>query len=298
MQRPRPPIASDVFNRRLPLEPVSALHRGRPLRPAELGFPSPADEDLLSDSEDCLRRQLASASLCETPWESSLPGPLPQPPVASFFPVASPTPSLDSRYDLGMNAIVGGALPPTNVSLPTPPIAKAGRNLRLPSFDLLGIANPRPDRITSNPEQMFSLCGGGSLSQSGDPLHMHDTSLSNAHSGILPDRPGNFPAVSSSHFKPNHKPVHHFIHTFTPPDESGTLDWSSLARVTTQAVESPASGPDRPGPSRSVSASDTRHTGASARAPVTPATLAASPWLKDALRVLSKSDESSTWMLR
>lgn len=101
---------------------------------------------------------LSPESESRSPTDSSMPGGYlsskPSRPYTSALAVAN-----DSSANSDMNLLVGGALVPAaldltcrkNVHLP-----KAGPGLQLPSFELLGIANPHPDR----PGSLLHLDGG------------------------------------------------------------------------------------------------------------------------------------------
>lgn len=169
------------------------------------------------------------------------PGTSPLPAAVTGVPPETPTPSRDD-IELQLYA------PPPNLdllsSIPagplTPPAAKAGHNLKLPSFEMLGIAAPHPDRIGSNFHDQAALIGAGPLSKPEDPLHLTSPELSRpqlpsfgSHSRITPD---DSTGSVSSH-DPSRKLALPTAGTpFTPPDDSKIIDWGSFAGVRTAAA--------------------------------------------------------------
>lgn len=178
----------------------------------QLAFPSPADENFsLEGPEDAVYKLPAPTSLLD---QTAF---IPQavPPVASpGGPLSdTPTPLQETQPDIPALGIHSAILPPADVA--TPPLVKAAHNLRLPSFDLLGIAAPHPDRIGQNTDPLFPILGAGPLSKPEDPLH----------------------ALS-----PAQKRIPTYIPTFTPPDHSPscTINWGAFPPIVRTAVmESP-----------------------------------------------------------
>ncbi|KAF2020144.1 hypothetical protein BU24DRAFT_431684 [Aaosphaeria arxii CBS 175.79] len=127
----------------------------------------------------------------------------------------------------------------TDVSPATCPlITTKSLNLRLPSFDLLGIAAPHPDRIAVHSPSSFSPLGAGPLSKPEDPLHALSPSL------IEPERqlPQIDGTVDSSPPSPEaaRAKVQRLVPVVTPPNEEpGTFNWGSFVNVGTAAVGSP-----------------------------------------------------------
>jgi hypothetical protein len=118
-------------------------------------------------------------------------------------------------------------------SLPTPSIAKV-HNLRLPSFETLGIAAPHPDRFPLHSQYSFSSLGAGPLSKPEDPLH----ALSPL--GRLPQLDGADDAIASTP-APAKAHIEQLVPVVTPPSEPGMLNWGAFVNVRTAGVGSPPS---------------------------------------------------------
>jgi hypothetical protein len=174
-----------------------------------------------------------SASVLQEP---SLVDPtLPQPfPLPSPSPQDLPSPLQERRPDLGFS-FAGNVLPSPAPSLPTPPIVKNAHNLRLPSFDLLGIASPHPDRIPLQSISSFSPLGAGPLSKPEDPLHVLSPPLGRLHKLDGAVEPfTTTPQSARAH-------VEHLVPVITPPAEPGTLHWGSFVNVRPAGLGSPPS---------------------------------------------------------
>ncbi|KAF2119480.1 hypothetical protein BDV96DRAFT_346700 [Lophiotrema nucula] len=154
----------------------------------------------------------------------------------------------EHRLDLDLS-FAASALPSTDVSLPTPPIAKTTHNLRLPSFNVLGIAAPHPDRIQlQRSAPSFSSLGAGPLSKPDDPLHADSPPLSRPHQfGGVGEPAASSPVASRSQ-------IEHLIPTVTPPNEPGTFNWGSFVNVKTAGVGSPPSSDPGVSPSLIIAA--------------------------------------------
>ncbi|KAF2139237.1 uncharacterized protein K452DRAFT_300312 [Aplosporella prunicola CBS 121167] len=98
--------------------------------------------------------------------------------------------------------------------------------LRLPSFDLLGIAAPHPDRFhPATALRGFSPVGAGPLSKPEDPLHAQS-----------PPRPGP---------ERERKSYEQSIDLLTPPPDPSVNYWGSFAHVRAAAMDSPPDHSDR-----------------------------------------------------
>ncbi|KAF2278949.1 uncharacterized protein EI97DRAFT_371601 [Westerdykella ornata] len=166
--------------------------------------------------------------------------PLPDPVTnltTTTTPSLPPTP-LQEHTHPDLSLAFAPALPsPPHASLPAPPIVKTAHNLRLPSFEALGIANPHPDRIQHRPLASFDHLGAGPLSKPEDPLHALSPPLARPlhHRGVAsPDH--HHPTTSPDLARPH---LEHQISTVTPPDEPGTINWGSFVNVRTVGVRSP-----------------------------------------------------------
>lgn len=163
-------------------------------------------------------------------FDASVPQPFPAP---SAPPQPLATPVLDTQPHLDLS--FAGTFLPTDVSLPSPTLLRTAPPFRLPSFDILGIAAPHPDRIPLRSTFSFSSLGAGPLSKPEDPLHALSPPLDSprqAEKAVTP------PAVSP---KARRKLLEHDVSTFTPPSELGTFNWGSLVRVKTAGAGSPPS---------------------------------------------------------
>jgi len=165
---------------------------------------------------------------------------LPQPPVLGATCSETPTPLTEHAHpDLGLESLIADDLFSTLVPLPDLPAHK--HNLRLPSFDALGIAAPHPDRKSANLENLFTPLGAGPLSKPEDPLHSSSPALARssftcgtAHRGELPTSAQEYPHTNDGR-------VGHLISTVTPPaDDHQAVDWSNGRLIMTAAMESPA----------------------------------------------------------
>ena len=189
------------------------------------------------------RRGSSSAHLNDSSalLEPSLVPPFPLP--AASLPDL-PSPLHETHPDLSLS-FAGTVLPPSNVSLPTPPIVKTSHNLRLPSFDLLGIGAPHPDRIPLHSSHSFSV-GAGPLSKPEDPLHVLSPRISQL------DGAGDLPTTTP---RPAKATVDHAVPIVTPPTEDGTFNWGTIVNVTTAALGSPPNSDSGQSPSFATVAS-------------------------------------------
>ena len=178
-------------------------------------------------------------------------------PLPSIAPQTLPTPLCEDRPDLSLS-FAGSVLPPTDVSLPTPPLVKNALNLRLPSFHALGIAAPHPDRIALTSTHSFTPLGAGPLSKPEDPLHALSPPLASTRQF------GGVEEPTTASPEAARAKVEYLVPIITPPNEPGTFNWGSFI-VRTAGLGSPPSS--EPGVSPNI------HTGASASSP-TPATAA------------------------
>lgn len=197
-------------------------------------FPSTPDEGAgVACTDDVVPCGLAPAPL--NPYASLLEPTISQPfPLPSNSPHPLPTPLHEDRPDLSRD-FAGSALPPTDVSLPTPPIVKNTHNLRLPSFDVLGIAAPHPDRIALRSKHSFSPLGAGPLSKPEDPLHALSPPLAQ------PQQFGGVDEPSPASPKATRAQVQHVVPIATPPTEPGAFNWGSFVNVKTVGWGSPPS---------------------------------------------------------
>jgi hypothetical protein len=207
------------------------------------------------------------------------PQPLPLPAAETPIQIHEDRPQFDLNF--------ADALPSANLSLPTPTLAKTAHNLRLPSFDELGIAAPHPDCFPLRTRHSFgaSALGAGPLSKPEDPLHALSPPLDHhTQADTATD-----PLFTSP--KAARAQVEHLISTFTPPSEPGTFHWGSLVSVRPAGLGSPPSSDPGVSPNLNVTASAT----APGQAPIivpTPAELSdavkMAAWVEDAKDTISE----------
>ncbi|KAK4974048.1 hypothetical protein LTR66_011110 [Elasticomyces elasticus] len=213
---------------------------------ADFGFPSPPDHSSLLISPQLetprpTQYQPAGSYIRQFEFSNAADAVSPQAGVAKMQQIM--TPEQELQRPLGLDAIVGASVAPTDFPLPTPPISKVGPSLRLPSFDSLGIAAPYSNRFTQAdqcappgiagalPSQCIDLPSAcGPTSHVSCPLEIDDYGSPHAFARS----PGTVRA------KVTRPPLQRYVSTLTPPHESDTIDWSSIARVTTAAMDSPS----------------------------------------------------------
>ncbi|KAJ9658619.1 hypothetical protein H2201_007699 [Coniosporium apollinis] len=276
---------------KLPSEVSGKLDGPPSLSSSLFCFPSPAGEDFPALSpQDVVPRHLQQPNLDDSLLGIAIPEPIARPTVGRL-PTDTPTatPRQEIQREFGLAAFGGGAhLPSTVAGFPTPPILKAAHSLRLPSFDLLGIANPHPDRLTQNHDQYFPGIGAGPLSNPADPLHAQSPLLSRA-------RP---PTESTVETLPNpskgiQRSVKQIVHTFTPPDDRGTIDWSALPHVRTAAMDSPArSDPEARSPGIGETSASTAPPSPEPLYPSAEQASGDRPWLRGALEAVIDNVDS------
>jgi hypothetical protein len=179
--------------------------------------------------------------------DDSFPQPQPLP-----LPTAE-TPNIFHEDQSHFDRYFADALPPTNISLPTSTVLRTAHNLRLPSFDVLGIAAPHPDRIPLRPSHSFSssALGVGPLSKPEDPLHALSPPL-DRH----PQADAAAKLVTTSP-KAARAQVEHVLATFTPPSEPGTFNWGAVVNAIPAALGSPPSSDPGVSPNLNVTAAAT-----------------------------------------
>jgi hypothetical protein len=234
--RPSPPAAMSH-----PLFPSNgAFSLGHQQHHAEVAFSSgiPATPDVESGAP-CSEPAVPTGCADPNPnafsslLDVSLPQPQPLPPLDPETPIHLH----EERSDFDFN--FAGVLPATNVSLPQSTIIRTAHNLRLPSFDALGIASPHPDRAQSRFGHLFSpsgsILGAGPLSKPEDPLHALSPQLEH------PSQANTAAEAPTRSSKAARAQTEHTISTFTPPSESGTFNWGALMSVRPAALGSPPS---------------------------------------------------------
>jgi len=207
---------------------------------AHLDLPSPACDDI-SLITPSIEHTIAPGSDLEPSWIAPTAKPVlaaPEPVEVAFDQVA--TPAQEYAPSAPLDVIVGAAIDPAPAhepSLPAPAIPRAGRGLRLPSFDLLGIANPRPDRIKD-----WTV-----PSASPSSLGCDDVGAAIAPGGLFSGVPYSGADSSESESAEDDSPrahskvaLHQFVTTLTPPAEGGGPVWESIATIGTGLIDSPS----------------------------------------------------------
>jgi hypothetical protein len=212
--------------------------------------------------------------------DASFPQPQPLPLPSAQTPFRDDQPQFDLNF--------AGVLPPTNVSLPTPTIVKTAHNLRLPSFDVLGIAAPHPDRFPLTPSHSFSstALGAGPLSKPDDPLHALSPPLDHRQQADTATHP-----FDTSPKAARAQVDRTVVPTFTPPSEPGTFNWGVFMSVRPAGPGSPPSSDPGRSPSLNLTASAT----APGQAPIIVPTSAElsdavtmAVWVEEAKNIISK----------
>ncbi|KAI8930812.1 hypothetical protein NX059_011835 [Plenodomus lindquistii] len=175
--------------------------------------------------------------------DASLPQPMPLPSALSQ-PLLSPVHDDCAQPQFDLTA----GLP---VALPSPSIPRAAHMLRLPSFDVLGIAAPHPDRYPLRASHSLSSLGAGPLSKPEDPLHalspaLDHMSLRDGAHHLSPTTP-----------RATRGQLDHLVSAFTPPSEPGTISWASFVNITTAGLGSPPSSEPGVSPGLATTASTT-----------------------------------------
>ena len=219
-------------------------------------LPSPAS---VSDSLNSPALELPSSyrrsySPHLTPRDGLLEAASPVPTEPGDIKIESvPTPPANDMPEPSMNLAVGGALAPTHTAPPSRPATRLQSGLRLPSFKMLGIAAPHPDRCGEQIEGLDStLANAAGYPMQGSLRVQHaDSELLEASEAnrfgrsaldLLPDPNPEKPAGYAIR-----SPVPHCVDPLTPPAEVGNLEWRSTA-IVTSAVDSPSMNPDLAAP--------------------------------------------------
>ena len=261
--------------------PLDEVQRNRRLSLGISPIALPALEPLACSSQHHGVVESATSE-AHDPFDA-LPNPLPSP--TEIYPSLATHTSTPSREIAGitLDGFIDGVLPATDGPLPTPPVVKAGHNLRLPSFEDLGIAAPHPDRVAVFPTPSRFIVGSGPLSRPDDPLHTNSPQRPRAE--IRPEDSRDLPHRPLA----NRQAIHHFVDTFTPPEDSGKVAWSSVANVRTAAMESPAKSDDHPSttPTEQTQSSSSPSEETPSEPPTEPDP-GGKPWLKKALETVCK----------
>jgi hypothetical protein len=270
--------------------------------PLALGaFPSPALSDGLLDSTT-RQRTLASVTT-PTPWtpysafpEASAIMPSEPGAVREALIMTPPAEQLSASLPSltgDMNLIVGGALAPISDVAPQRLVAKAGPGLRLPSFEAMGIASPHSDSIClpGLDSAAASLARernlGLALRSRSDPGRVECHALVTPDIGGAPDLKQVQPPQPGSHLP--QPPIHQFLHTLTPPAETGEPHWRPS--IMTAVMDSPDIEPEMPtGQAEAGDESVQAASGAMQSVTIsTPAITGERSWLEEAVQAIRQS---------
>jgi hypothetical protein len=228
----------------------------------------------------------------------SEPGPIRHPP-AMTPPADQPDVAAEMGFNNDMNVIVGGALQPSpDQQNPQRLVAKAGPGLRLPSFEAMGIASPRPE--------YFPPISDGAIAGAARDRALSFGSLSHSHPGRVEIAPFQTPDIGvapgldrtqspKACLQPQQNPVHQYVATLTPPAETGDPSWRPS--IMTAVMDSPnIESPAAPLPSQSEPSSQSISAASDAMQNVTisePATTGERAWLEGAVQALRESCAAS-----
>lgn len=284
---------------------VDALSHGRP---PPLTSPALSTNSFLHSPT--LQKTLASTSPCSpySPY-SAAPGSstvLPSEPGATRQAPAMTPPAdvvaADMHPTTDMNVLVGGALQPIpdqQQQQPQRSVAKTGPGLRLPSFEAMGIASPRPDYFPPVADDQIAGAARDRALSLGSRSHSHPgrVEMSSFQTSDIGDAP-RLDRVQSPRPCLQRNPVHQYVQTLTPPAETGDPSWRPS--IMTAVMDSPniesesALPPSQDEPSnQSVSAASDAMQNVSISAPATTGERA---WLEGAVQALRELFSASQVM--
>jgi hypothetical protein len=264
-----------------------------------MDFPSPASDldiytpgvGLLSFAANVISNPLAGSDACLSSVTSAVPDTVEQ------LQPSILTPAYDfEQPGLGFDTVVGVRVAPAPTSpLPLPSL-KDRRDLRLPSFTQLGIAAPHSEPVrpllVRNPhpclgdDDSTALPRAGGTVSEGYTRPPGDPSLDDAvFEHVDARQPESSPEVQPR--APLHSPVHHYVTTLTPPDDTGRITWEPITQFATEPITSPmaASAISASG----AEASAAPNSDASAVPVITrsnPVEDSPRPWLRDAIKIM------------
>jgi hypothetical protein len=197
---------------------------------------------------------------------------------------------------LGFDTVVGVRVAPASTSPLPLPSFKDRRDLRLPSFTQLGIAAPHsePTRplLVRNPHPCLGDDDSAALPRVGGTVSGENTRppadprVDDAvFDHLRACQPESSPTVQPK--APLLSPVHHYVTTLTPPDDTGKITWEPITQFATEPTTSPmaASGVLASGAEASAAPKSDAST-----LPVitrsTPFEESPRPWLRDAITIM------------
>lgn len=263
-----------------------------------LDFPSPAS-DLEIYTPDVGSLSLA-ANVTSNPWpgsdaclSSAATSAIPD--TAELQPsVSSPAHEFE-QPGLGFDALVGARVAPAPTSPPPLTSIKDSRDLRLPSFSQLGIAAPHSEPVrpllVRNPHPCLGGDDSAAVPRVGSVALGEKTKLPADHhvdDALL----GHVDALhtESSSVQPRaplHSPMHHYVTTLTPPDDSGRITWEAITQFATGPMNSPmAAGGGLASAAEAASDSDGSGIPSINVQVSTPMEEPPRPWLKEAITIM------------
>ncbi|KAK6005173.1 hypothetical protein QM012_007952 [Aureobasidium pullulans] len=273
-----------------------------------LDFPSPAsDLEIYTPGVGSLS---LTADVTSNPWPGS--DACLSSATSAIPDTARPQPSISTpahefeQPGLGFDALVGARVAPAPTSPPPLTSLKDSRDLRLPSFTKLGIAAPHSEPVrpslTRNPHPCLGGDDSAALPRVGTVALGEKTKLPADHSvdDVLLGHVDAIHPESSSTVQPRaplHSPMHHYVTTLTPPDDSGRITWEAITQFATGPMTSPmaASG----GLASAAEASAASEPEGSAIPSInvqvsTPMEEPPRPWLKDAITIMLENIRSAS----
>jgi len=264
-----------------------------------LDFPSPASDleiytpgvGSLSLAANVTSNPWSDSDVCLSSATSAIPDTVEQPQPSVFTPAHE-----FEQPDLGFDTLVGARVAPAPTS-PLPLLShKDPRDLRLPSFTQLGIAAPHSETVrpllVRNPHPRLGDDDSAARSQFDGTVFGEnarpsaDRRVDDAvFEHVNARQPESSPAVQPR--APLHSPVHHYVTTLTPPDDTGRITWEPITQFATEPMASPvtASG----GLASGAEASAAPESDGSALPIITRSTPVEElprPWLKDAITIM------------
>lgn len=215
---------------------------------ADYGFPSPAADDINITTPGLGQGSLA-ASISSPKWPTDLftTGQsallAPEPDIVRHEDVATP---LELQAPLSFDAVVGADVDPApSDALSLPSSLRTEPALCLPSFTSLGIAAPHSGLIPQRHPAREQFSRGDlrrTLPQAFDPETVASSSdpFSSDLRGQLEILQQTESSPSHTRTSPLHSPIHHYVTTITPPDESGRITWEAITKVGTGPLKSPS----------------------------------------------------------
>lgn len=211
------------------------------------------------------------------------------PAIPPYLVPMLPTPDHETAPERSTATIEGRSLEIDDSIPATQSSPKAPSNLRLPSFQMLGIAAPHPNDYPVDLDCSVLPVDVGPISAPNDPLRtanavqvVRNTPLNS----FVPRLPGS--PVSAEQHSPAQKAVRHYILTQTPPDDNGVMNWTTnpIKSIPSDQPNS-QSGPTRL-PASDADATPTRLPAMAFTPPHSSFLSGSGPWINQALPSLRK----------